>query len=115
MMNKSKLVTGIFFAACLFSSALLAQSSGWSWSRGTFSNVGVVGQIRHNSIILDDAKYRLSPTVKFTTVKNIKANIDLLKVSHMVGFNIISVNKRLMVDHIWLIPENERLLYRPQL
>ena len=113
-MKKFKLVTGILLAACLFSSALLAQTSGWSWSRGTFSNVGVVGQIKYNSIIIDDGKYRLSPTVKFTTVDNSKANIGSLKVSQMVGYNIISVSKRLMVDHIWLIPENERLLYRPQ-
>ena len=111
MMNKIKLVVGIIFAACLFSSTLLAQSP--TWSRGTFANIGAVGQIKYNSIILDDATYRLSPVVKFSTAENSKASMGLLKVSQLVGFNIIAVNSRLMVDHIWLIPENERELYRP--
>lgn len=111
-MNKIKLVIAIFFSAWLFTSSLSAQSP--SWDRGTFGNVGVVGQIKHNSIIIDDGVYRLSPVAKFTTPDKDDANFDLLKVQQMVGYTFIAINGRLMVDHIWLIPESEKSLYRPQ-
>ena len=111
-MNKIKLVIAIFFSACLFSSSLLAQST--SWGRGTFGNVGVVGQIKYNSIIIDDGVYRLSPVAKFTTLEKDDASLELLKVRQMVGFSLITINSRVMVDHIWLIPESEKSLYRPQ-
>ena len=110
MMNMTKLLAGLFLTACLFTSSVMAQSP--TWSRGTFGNVGQVGQIRSNSIILDDVAYRLSPTAKFTTVDDSSADIGLLKVKQLVGFNIIKINNRLLVDHLWLIPADEKSLYR---
>lgn len=111
-MSKIKLVSGLFFAAWLFASPLLAQSM--SWSIGTFRNVGVVDQISRKTIFIDDRKYLLSPTAKFSTVGKSKANIGLLKKNQMIGFSTIVINHRHLVDHIWLIPENERGIYRPQ-
>jgi hypothetical protein len=112
MMSKIKLVSGLFFAAWLFASPLLAQSM--SWSMGTFRNVGVVDQISRKTIFIDDTKYLLSPTAKFSMVGKGKASIRLLKKNQMVGFSTITINNRHLVDQLWLIPENERGLYRPQ-
>ena len=113
MMRKIKLVTGLLFAAWLFASPLLAQSI--SWGIGTFRNVGVVDQISRKTIFIDDMKYLLSPTAKFSMVgKKSKASIKLLKKNQMVGFSTITINNRRLVDRLWLIPENERGLYRPQ-
>lgn len=112
MMNKIKLLIAIFFASWLFSASLLAQST--SWSFGTFGNFGVIDKISNNSIFIDDMKFRISPTAKFSTINNSDASISLLKKKQMVGFTTIIINSRLLIDHFWLIPDNERGLYRPQ-
>ena len=111
-MNKIKIVTGIFFAAWLCSSSLLAQSM--SWSMGTFRNVGIVNEVSRKTIFIDDSKYLLSPTAQFSMVGKSKASIGLLKKNEMVGFSTIKINNRQLIDHLWLIPKNERGLYRPQ-
>jgi len=111
-MSKIKLVSGLIFAAWLFASPLLAQSV--SWGIGTFRNFGVVDQISRKTIFIDDTKYLLSPTAKFSMVGKSKASIRLLKKNQMVGFSTITINNRRLVDRLWLIPENERGLYRPQ-
>lgn len=111
-MNKAKLLPGILFSACLFSASLLAQSTTWSF--GTFGNFGVVDEMNRSSIFIDDMKFRISPTAKFSTVDNSDASIGLLKKKQMVGFTTIIINSRLLIDHFWLIPDDERGLYRPQ-
>jgi len=111
-MTKIKLVTGLFFAAWLFATPILAQSM--SWSMGTFRNVGVVDQVSRKTIFIDDGEYLLSPTAKFYMVGKSKTSITLLKKNQMVGFSTIMINNRRLVDQLWLIPENERGLYRPQ-
>ena len=112
MMNKIKLVIAIFFASWLFSASLLAQST--SWSFGIFGNLGVIDKISNNSVFIDDLKFRISPTAKYSTIVNNNASLTLLKKGQMVGFTTIVINSRRLIDHIWLIPENERGLYRPQ-
>lgn len=112
MMIKFKLLTGLFLAACLFSASLLAQT--FTWSHGTFKNVGLYGQVKGSSIIIDDSVFLLSPTAGYSTAGNSNASLSLLEVGELVGFNFVIINNRLIVDHIWLIPENERKLYRPQ-
>ena len=111
-MNNIKLVIAIFIAAWLISSPVLAQSP--SWSIGTFRNVGVVDEVSRKTIFIDDIKYLLSPTAKFSMVGKSNANIRLLKKNQMVGYSTIMINNRHLVDRLWLIPENERGLYRPQ-
>ena len=112
MMNKTKLLPGILFFVCLVSTSLWAQSTTWSF--GTFGNFGVVDKTGRNLIFIDDMRFRLSPTAKFSTVDNSNAGIRLLEKKQMVGFTTIIINGRLLIDHIWLIPEDERGLYRPQ-
>ncbi len=112
MMNKIKYIAGIFLTAWMFSSPLSAQSTTWSF--GTFGNFGVVDELSRSSVFIDDMKFRLSPTAKFSTADNSDASIGQLKKNQMVGFTTIIINSRLLIDHLWLIPENERGLYRPQ-
>ena len=112
MMRKIKLVAGLFFAAWLVSSPLLAQSI--SWSFGTFGNFGVIDKIATNTIFIDDLGFRISPTAKYSTPSNMDASLALLKKGEMVGFTTIVINSRRLIDHIWLIPSHERGLYRPQ-
>lgn len=112
MMIKLKLLTGLFLTACLFSSSLLAQTT--TWSHGTFKNVGLFGQVKGSSIIIDDSVFRLSPTARYSTVGNSDASLGLLKAGELVGFNFVIINNRMIVDRIWLIPQSKRSLYRPQ-
>ena len=112
MMNKIKLVIAIFFASWLFSASLLAQSTSWSFE--TFGSFGVIDKSSNNSIFIDDMKFRVSPTARLSTIDDSDASISLLKKKQMVGFTTIIINSRLLIDHFWLIPDNERGLYRPQ-
>lgn len=109
-MKQFKFILGILLSTCLFSSSLMAQS----WSGGTFKNIGVVGQINSRTMVIDDGVFRISPTLKFSTVGQTNAKLDLLKVNQMIGFNFIIIDKKIMVDHIWLIPDSERSFYGPQ-
>lgn len=110
MMNKTKLTLIILFCAWVFSPSLLAQTK--TWKHGTFLTFSQIGAVERESIILDDITYRLSPTMKFSTAKNSNASTTLLKKNQLVGFKLIMINKRILVDHLWLIPENEWSLYR---
>jgi hypothetical protein len=115
-MNKIKFLL-LFFAIWLSSSPVLAQTllaKPTTWSIQTFRHVGIVDQVSRRSIFIDDNKYLLSPTAKFTTVDNSDAGISLLEKRQMVGFSTIIINNRQLVDHLWLIPEDERGFYRPQ-
>ena len=112
MMNKIKLVIALFFASWLFSASLLAQSTSWGFA--TFGNYGVIDKIAPNSIFIDDLEFRISPTAKYSTIDNNDASLALLKKGQMVGFTTIVINSRRLIDHIWLIPDDERGLYRPQ-
>jgi hypothetical protein len=109
-MKKTQYIFAMFFAAWIFSSSLLAATT--SWSPGTFVNIGVVGKLSKSTIFIDDVRYVLSPTAKFSTVDKSDASIEGLKLRQMVGFSIYTNNNRRIVDHLWLIPENERPLYR---
>lgn len=109
-MNKIKLSISIFLAAWLLSTSLLAQST--SWSRGTFGNVGYIGSLKSDSIIIDDSRYRLSATAKFSRIDNSDAGLDQVKKGQLVGYSFLVINNRFIVDHMWLIPENEKSLYR---
>ncbi|MDH5355054.1 MAG: hypothetical protein OEY09_11475 [Gammaproteobacteria bacterium] len=109
-MNKLKLTISIFLTAWLFSSSLLAQSP--SWGTNNFVNVGYIGNITYDSIMINDNRYHLSAATKFSTVENSDAGINHAKKGQMVGYKLMVINKRFIVDHLWLIPENEHSLYR---
>jgi hypothetical protein len=115
-MNKIKILL-IFFAVWLASSPVLAQSllaKPTTWSIQTFRNVGIVDQVSRKSIFIDDNEYLLSPTAKFSMAGKSDASIKLLEKRQMVGFSTIIINNRQLIDHLWLIPEDERGFYRPQ-
>lgn len=105
----NKFITSIFLATCLFSSVLLAQSP--SWGTDKFVNVGYIGQITNSSIIINDSRYYLSGTTKFSTLGNSEAGIGQAKKGQLVGFKLLVINNRFIVDQMWLIPDNEKSIY----
>ena len=102
---------GILIATCLFASSALAELPGW-YPKSYFI-VGFIDRLDRTSIAIDDYPLLLSPTAKFATVSNSNANMADLRVRQMVGVNTLLINKRRMVDRIWLIPEDEYSQFRP--
>ncbi|MDH5356772.1 MAG: hypothetical protein OEY09_20195 [Gammaproteobacteria bacterium] len=109
-MNKTLLILILLSSAWGFSASLQAETK--TWKHGTFLTIGHIGAIKRETIILDDITYRLSPTAKFSTAENNNASLSLLKANQKVGYKLIMFNNRFLVDHLWLIPENEWSLYR---
>ena len=105
MMKKYLYLPGILIVTCLFASTALAELPGW-YPKSYFT-VGFIDGLSRTSISIDDYYALLSPTAKFATVNNSNANIADLKVGQMVGVQTIVINKRRLVDRIWLIPEDE--------
>jgi len=101
----------IAFTLLTAPAASLAQQS--TWPDGTFAMLGVIGGLERESIILSDLTFRLSPTVKVSVANNPNAGVGRLKTGQLVGYKVIVINRRILVDHIWLVPENERRLYNP--
>ena len=109
-MNKTNILTGTLLAALMFSSSVLAELP--SWYPSQFNATGVVFVLSGRSINIDDRPYILSPTVKFATPDSKEADLSQLKLRDFVGFNIITINNRRLVDRIWLIPKDDPS-YRP--
>jgi len=110
-MNKYLCLPGILIAACLFASTASAELPGW-YPKNYFI-VGFVDRLSRTAIAIDDYPLLLSPTAKFATVSNANANIADLRVRQMVGVHTLLINKRRMVDRIWLIPKDEYSQFRP--
>jgi len=104
-MKKYLYLPGILIATCLFASTASAELP--SWYPEHYFTVGFIDGLSRTSISIDDFQLILSPTAKFATVNNSNANIADLKVRQMVGVQTILINKRRLVDRIWLIPEDE--------
>ncbi len=104
-MNKYLCLPGILIATCLFASTASAELPGW-YPKSYFT-VGFIDELSRTSISIDDYPLILSPTAKFATESNSNANIADLRVRQMVGVHTILINKRRLVDRIWLIPEDE--------
>ena len=102
---------GILIATCLFASSASAELPGW-YPKSYFI-VGFVDRLSRTAIAIDDYPLLLSPTAKFATVNNSNANIADLRVRQMVGVHTLLINKRRMVDRIWLIPKEEYSQFRP--
>jgi len=110
-MKKYLYLSGMLIATCLFASSASAELPGW-YPKSYFI-VGFVDRLSRTAIAIDDYPLLLSPTAKFATVNNSNANISDLKVRQMVGVHTLLINKRRMVDRIWLIPEEEYSQFRP--
>jgi len=110
-MKKYLCLSGILIATCLFASSASAELPGW-YPKSYFI-VGFIDRLDRTSIAIDDYPLLLSPTAKFATVSNANANIADLRVRQMVGVNTLLINKRRMVDRIWLIPKDEYSQFRP--
>ena len=104
-MKKYLYLPGILIATCLFASSVSAELPGW-YPKSYFT-VGFIDGLSRTSISIDDFQLILSPTAKFATVNNANADIADLKVRQMVGVHTILINKRRLVDRIWLIPKAE--------
>lgn len=110
-MKKYFYLPGILMAICLYSASAMAELPGW-YPKSYFI-VGFVDSLNRLTITIDDLPIRLSPTAKFATVSNPNASMAGLKVRQMVGVSTIVINKRRLVDQIWLIPENEYWQFLP--
>ncbi len=110
-MKKYFSLPSILIATCLFASSAAAELPGWYPE--SFFLTGLVDSLSGSSITIDNLPLILSPTAKFATVSNADANIKSLKIGQLVGVNTIVINKRRLVDRIWLIPENEYLRFNP--
>ena len=110
-MKKYLYLPGILVATCLFASTAFAELPGW-YPKSYFT-VGFIDALSRTSISIDDYPLLLSPTVKFATESNSNANIADLKVRQMVGVHTILINKRRLVDRIWLTPEDEYSQFGP--
>ena len=110
-MKKYLCLPGILIATCLFASSASAELPGW-YPKSYFI-VGFVDRLTRTTIAIDDYPLLLSPTAKFATVSNANANIADLKTRQMVGVHTLLINKRRMVDRIWLIPKDEYSQFRP--
>ena len=104
-MKKYLYLPGILIATCLFASTASAELPDWYPEH--YFTVGFIDGLSRTSISIDDYPLLLSPTAKFATESNSNANIADLKVGQMVGVHTILINKRRLVDRIWLIPEDE--------
>ena len=110
-MNKIQSLLGLLLATCLFSSPLLAELP--SWYPDKYDWVGVIDKVNKNTIYIDDGRFHISPTLKYATETNKDASISRLQKGLLVGFNILTINNRHIVDRIWLIPKSQRAKYRP--
>jgi len=113
-MNKFQTVFVILLAGFLFSSTVAAERPSWYPPDHEFRLIGVVDGLTSNTIYIDDNKILLSPTVKVATEKSSNARLQQVKIGQLVGVKISKISKdRYLVDAIWVIPENERINYRP--
>ncbi|MFV2032555.1 MAG: hypothetical protein ACC663_08665 [Gammaproteobacteria bacterium] len=110
-MKKYFYLPGILIATFLFASSASAELPGWYPK--SFFLAGFVDSLQGSSITIDNLPLLLSPTAKFATESNADANIKNLKIGQMVGVETIVINKRRLVDRIWLIPENEYSKFNP--
>jgi len=110
-MNKTKFLYSLLLATWLFSSSVLAVQPGWYPQR--YDWVGVVDEVNRNTIYIDDREFKISPTLKYATEHDRNASIRQLKKGLLVGINVLTINKRNLVDRIWLIPRSERKKFRP--
>lgn len=110
-MKKYLYLSVMLIATSLFASSASAELPGW-YPKSYFI-VGYVDRLTRTTIAVNDYPMLLSPTAKFATVDNSNAKMTDLKVRQMVGVHTILINKRRMVDRIWLIPKEEYSQFRP--
>jgi hypothetical protein len=101
----NKIINTAVVVVCFFSSSVLAELP--NWYPVVFDSYGVIDSIDANTIIIDGSRFMLSPTAKVATTTNKASHINEIKSGQTVGANIITINSRKLVDHIWLIPKGE--------
>ncbi len=101
----NKIINKALIVACFFSSSVLAELP--NWYPVVFDRYGVIDSIDANTIIIDGSQFILSPTAKVATTTNKTSHINEIKLGQTIGANIITINSRKLVDHIWLIPKGE--------
>ena len=62
--------------------------------------VGQVSSINNNSITIDDAQFRISPTVKVITSEKKKGALNDVQKGDFVRISVIKFNRRKLVDTI---------------
>ena len=89
----------IFFGLIL-SLLLTAQSS---YAQVMLTEAGQVSSINEISIILDDAQFKISPTVKVVTLKGRKRTLSDVKSGDYIQVSIFKFNNQHLVDRIVIL------------
>ena len=66
---------------------------------------GEIYSVDNSYLLVNDMRMRVSPVVKVSTLTKERASISDLKEKMGIGFKLTKVNKILMVDHIYVMPE----------
>lgn len=104
----NRLIKLISAACCLFSAVAFAALP--KWYPQSFDSYGIIDTISSNSISIEKRQFILSPTAKVSTVDSKVSDIGQIKPGQTIGVDIITINNRKLVDHIWLIPEGEKII-----
>lgn len=104
----NRIINTAMAAACLFSSSVFAELP--NWYPENFDTYGVIDSMNARTISIDGNQLILSPTAKVSIVSNKTSNIKKIKSGQTVGAQIITINNRKLVDHIWLIPEGDEAI-----
>jgi len=76
-----------------------------SWFPNDGFDIGTIETIDGASRIgFDDRAFDLSPTVKVSSMSQKKADFSLVQTGITVGLKMITFNKKVYVDHIYILP-----------
>ena len=71
-----------------------------TWATNPIQLEGVIDQLDNQTIMINDRKFQLSPTVKVFSTDSRKIEIRDLKLEDYVSVIFIEINSRLLVDQI---------------
>ena len=89
-----------FFYSLIISLLLTAHSS---YAQVMLTEAGQGFSINETSIILDDAQFKISPTVKVVTLKGSKRSLSDVKSGDYIQISIFKFNKQHLVDRIVIL------------
>ncbi len=91
------LIAAVLFSISFFSAGAVQAIS--------LVDSGFVNEIDRDFIQLNDQHFRISPTVKVILKNRKPGTIDMIKPNDWVKVKVITINKRDLVDKIWVMPK----------
>lgn len=98
ILKQVNLIAVVVLFSISFFSAGSAQGS-------SLIDSGFVNEISRDFIQLNDQFFRISPTVEVILENGKTGTIDRIKPNDLVRVEVISINKRRLVNTIWVLPE----------